>query len=156
MKADNILADRDRVREQLSHKAGRRTFLAWDLQSQHLVIIKILRFDPDFQWDDLKLFEREANTLKNLNHPAIPKYLDYFEVDRPDLRGFALVQTYIDARSLESIIKSGQKFSELEIIELADRVLAILTYLHQQHPPIIHRDLKPSNILLGDRWRSLF
>ena len=152
MKVDNILADRYQIREQLSHKAGRRTFLAWDLQSQNLVIIKILRFDPDFQWDDLKLFEREASTLKNLNHPAIPKYLDYFEVDEADLRGFALVQTYIDARSLESIvIKSGQKFSESEIIELADRVLAILTYLHQQHPPIIHRDLKPSNILLGNR-----
>jgi serine/threonine protein kinase len=151
MRADNILADRYQVREQLSHKAGRRTFLAWDLQSQHLVIIKILRFDPDFQWDDLKLFEREASTLKNLNHPAIPKYLDYFEVDRPALRGFALVQTYIDARSLETIVKSGQKFSEVEIIELADRVLSILTYLHQQYPPVIHRDLKPSNILLGDR-----
>ena len=45
MKVDNILVDRDRVREQLSHKTGPRTFLAWDLQSQHLVIIKILRFD---------------------------------------------------------------------------------------------------------------
>ncbi|WP_309743997.1 MULTISPECIES: protein kinase domain-containing protein [unclassified Chamaesiphon] len=54
-------------------------------------------------------------------------------------------------QSIESIIRSGQKFSEVEIIELADRVLAILTYLHQQHPPVIHRDLKPSNILLGDR-----
>ncbi len=151
MKVDNILADRYQIRKQLSHKAGRRTFLARDLQSEDLVIIKILRFDPDFQWDDLKLFEREASTLKNLNHPAIPKYLDYFDVDEPDLRGFALVQTYIDARSLESIIRSGQKFSEVEIIELADRVLSILTYLHQQHPPVIHRDLKPSNILLGDR-----
>jgi Protein kinase domain len=151
MKVDNILSDRYQVREQLSHKAGRRTFLARDLQSENLVIIKILRFDPDFQWDDLKLFEREASTLKNLNHLAIPKYLDYFEVDEPDLRGFALVQTYINARSLETIVRSGQKFSEAEVIELADRVLSILTYLHQQYPPVIHRDLKPSNILLGDR-----
>jgi serine/threonine protein kinase len=155
MKVDNILADRYQIRKQLSHKARRRTFLARDLQSEDLVIIKVLRFDPDFQWDDLKLFEREASTLKNLNHPAIPKYLDYFDVDEPDLRGFALVQTYIDARSLESVIKSGQKFSEVEVIELADRVLSILTYLHQQHPPVIHRDLKPSNILLGNRWQSL-
>ena len=144
---DTILASRYQICEQLSQKAGRRTFLARDLQSQDLVIIKILRFDPDFQWDDLKLFEREASTLKNLNHPAIPKYLDYFEVDEPDLRGFALVQTYIDARSLESIVKSGQRFLEIEVIELADRILSILTYLHHQNPPVIHRDLKPSNIL---------
>ena len=151
MKVDTILVNRYQIRQQLSRKAGRRTFLAWDLQSQDLVIIKVLRFDPDFQWDDLKLFEREASTLKNLDHPAIPKYLDYFDVDEADLRGFALVQTYIDARSLESIVKAGQKFSEAEIIELADRVLSILTYLHQQNPPVIHRDLKPSNILLSNR-----
>jgi serine/threonine protein kinase len=150
-KLDNILADRYQVREQLSKKSGRSTFLAQDLESQDLVIIKILRFDPDFQWDDLKLFEREALTLQNLDHPAIPKYLDYFDLDEPDIRGFALVQTYIEAPSLESIIKSGRKFSESEVIELADRLLSILTYLHEQIPPVIHRDIKPSNILLTNR-----
>jgi serine/threonine protein kinase len=151
MKVDTILADRYEIREQLSQKAGRRTFLARDLQSQDLVVIKILRFDPDFQWDDLKLFEREASTLQNLNHPAIPRYLDYFEVDEPDTRGFALVQTYINARSLESIVTEGRKFSEVEVIELVDRVLSILTYLHECLPLVIHRDIKPSNILLTNR-----
>ena len=151
MKLDTILAHRYQIREQLSQKAGRRTFLALDLHSQNLVIIKILRFDVDFQWDDLKLFEREAQTLQYLNHPAIPSYLDYFEVEEPDTRGFALVQTYINAPSLETIVKSGRRFAEAEVIEIADRVLTILTYLHTQNPPVIHRDIKPSNILLADR-----
>lgn len=151
MQIDTILADRYQIQSQLSQKAGRQTFLALDIQSQDLVIIKILRFDADFQWDDLKLFEREAATLKNLRHPAIPKYLDYFEVEQPDLRGFALVQTYIEAPSLETVIKQGRKFSQEEVIELADRVLSILTYLHEQNPLVIHRDIKPSNILLANR-----
>jgi serine/threonine protein kinase len=151
MDLGTILVDRYQIREQLSQKAGRRTFLALDLQSQDLVIIKILRFDVDFQWDDLKLFEREAATLKNLDRPEIPKYLDYFDVDEPSTRGFALVQTYIDAPSLETVIKQGRKFTEAEAIELADRLLSILIYLHEQHPPVIHRDIKPSNILLGNR-----
>jgi serine/threonine protein kinase len=146
-----ILADRYQIQSQLSQKAGRQTFLALDVKFQNLVIIKILRFDADFQWDDLKLFEREAATLKNLDHPAIPKYLDYFEVEQADLRGFALVQTYIDAPSLETVIKQGRKFSETEVIELADRLLSILTYLHAQNPLVIHRDIKPSNILLANR-----
>ncbi|WP_373542269.1 serine/threonine protein kinase [Chamaesiphon sp.] len=151
MNINTVLIDRYQIRQQLSQKAGRRTFLAHDLQSQDLVIIKILRFDPDFQWDDLKLFEREASTLQNLDHPAIPKYLDYFEIEEPGTRGFALVQTYINAPSLESIVKEGRKFSEVEVIALADRILSILTYLHHQHPPVIHRDIKPSNILLTNR-----
>jgi serine/threonine protein kinase len=144
---DTILHDRYQVRELLTQKAGRRTFLALDLESQNLVILKIIRFNSDFQWDDLKLFEREATTLRNLYHPAIPRYLDYFETTD----GFALVQTYINAPSLENLIRSGRKFSESEVVELADQLLNILSYLHNQLPPVIHRDLKPSNILLSNR-----
>jgi serine/threonine protein kinase len=151
MKINTILADRYQILEQLNYKTNRQTFLARSLQSQELVIVKILRFDADFKWDDHKLFEREASTLQNLHHPAIPEYLDYFDLDEPTCRGFALVQTYIDAPSLESVVKAGRTFSEEEVIELADRILTVLAYLHQQIPSTIHRDIKPSNILLGDR-----
>ncbi|MBW4691875.1 MAG: serine/threonine protein kinase [Lyngbya sp. HA4199-MV5] len=151
MTTDIVLIDRYQIEELLSQKAGRRTFLAKDLQAQVPVIIKLLRFGDGFEWDDLKLFEREAATLKNLDHPEIPKYLDYFEVNEVDTPGFALVQSYIEAPSLATLITSGRKFSEAEMIELADRLLDLLTYLHQQHPPVIHRDIKPSNILLGNR-----
>ncbi|MBD2074250.1 serine/threonine protein kinase [Phormidium sp. FACHB-592] len=151
MMTDTVLTDRYQIEELLSQKAGRRTFLAKDLQSQVPVIIKLLRFGDGFKWDDLKLFEREATTLKNLDHPEIPKYLDYFEVNEVDTPSFALVQSYIEAPSLATLITRGHKFSEAEIIELADRLLDLLTYLHQQHPPVIHRDIKPSNILLRNR-----
>jgi hypothetical protein len=151
MTTDTVLTDRYQIEELLSQKAGRRTFLAKDLQAQVPVIIKLLRFGDGFEWDDLKLFEREATTLKNLDHPEIPKYLDYFEVNEVDTPSFALVQSYIEAPSLATLITRGHKFSEAEIIELADRLLDLLAYLHQQHPPVIHRDLKPSNILLRNR-----
>jgi serine/threonine protein kinase len=142
-----ILQHRYQLQNLLSQKQGRTTFLALDLQSQNLVIIKLVRLNIEFQWDDFKLFEREAATLQNLDHPAIPKYLDYF--DLPD--GLALVQTYIEAPSLQTLIQAGRKFTEVEVTELADRLLDILTYLHNLHPPVIHRDIKPSNILLSNR-----
>jgi serine/threonine protein kinase len=151
MKIDDILNNRYQIRQHLSIKAGRQTFLAQDLYSKLLVVIKTLSFGDIFQWDDLKLFEREVGILKCLDHPAIPKYLDYFEVEEADIRGFALVQTYIDAPSLDIVIKDGRKFSEAEIVELADQLLSILHYLHEQEPPIIHRDIKPSNVLLSNR-----
>ena len=148
---DTIFNDRYQIRKQLSTKPGRRIFMAQDLQSGNLVIVKILLFDPDFKWKEHELFEREAQTLKNLDHPAIPKYLDYFDVSTNNYHGFALVQTYIDAPSLESLIQDGRKFSENELVELADKILSILDYLHQQNPIVIHRDIKPSNILLTNR-----
>jgi serine/threonine protein kinase len=139
------------VQTQLGKKAGRRTFLAEDSTTQDLVVIKFLAFSSDFEWDDLKLFEREAETLKTLNHPAIPRYLDYFEVSSGNVKGFALVQTYIPAQTLEQYIQGGRSFSQNEVIEVAKSILEILIYLHQRNPPVIHRDVKPSNILLGDR-----
>ena len=146
-----ILADRYEVQQQLGKKAGRRTFLATDLVTGKSVIVKLLAFSSDFEWDDLKLFEREAQTLKSLSHPCIPLYLDYFEVNSPEYKGFALVQTYIPAQTLEQYLQAGRKFTEIEVKEIAKAVLEILIYLHELNPSVVHRDIKPSNILLGER-----
>ncbi|MEA5601512.1 serine/threonine-protein kinase [Nostoc sp. UHCC 0252] len=146
-----ILSDRYEVQQLLGKKAGRRTLVARDLNTQELVVIKLLSFGSDFEWDSLKLFEREAETLKSLSHPSIPQYLDYFEVNSPTIKGFALVQTYIRAKTLEQYCESGRTFTEAEIKQIAKALLEILIYLHGLYPPVIHRDLKPSNILLGER-----
>ncbi|MEH2406923.1 serine/threonine protein kinase [Nostoc sp.] len=146
-----ILGERYEVQQLLGKKAGRRTLLARDLQTQELVVIKLLSFGDDFEWDSLKLFEREAETLKSLSHPLIPQYLNYFEVNLPTIKGFALVQTYIPAKTLEQYLQSGRTFTEPEVKQIAKALLEILIYLHGLYPPVIHRDIKPSNILLGER-----
>ncbi|OKH54769.1 serine/threonine protein kinase [Calothrix sp. HK-06] len=147
----NSMLGRYEIIQQLGKKAGRRTLLARDSQLNQQVVIKLLSFSNDFEWDDLKLFEREALSLKTLKHSAIPSYIDYFEVNNPEQKGFALVQTYIEAKTLEQYTTLGRSFSEAEVKEIALSLLEILIYLHSQHPPVIHRDIKPSNILLGDR-----
>lgn len=146
-----VLRDRYQIQSLLGRQTGRRTFLAKDLQTGAAVVVKLLLFAPDFTWDDLKLFEREAEVLRSLNHAAIPQYLDDFEVETELGKGFALVQTYIEAQSLQAWVQSGRTFSEEELRTIAKDLLGILDYLHSRQPPVIHRDLKPSNILLGNR-----
>ncbi|MEG3864050.1 serine/threonine protein kinase, partial [Microcoleus sp. herbarium12] len=146
-----ILAERYEVQRQLGKQTGRQTLLARDLQTQKLVVIKQLFLGSDFEWQDLKLFEREAETLKALDHPAIPRYLDYLEIEEPNSKSFALVQTYVEGKTLEEQLRSGRTFNESEVKELAQSLLQILSYLHDQNPPVIHRDIKPSNILLHNR-----
>jgi serine/threonine protein kinase len=146
-----ILADRYQCDRRLGKQAGRQTLLAHDLITQQQVVVKLLSFSSDFNWEDLKLFEREVETLKFLSHPAIPRYLDSFEIDTPNRKGFALVQTYIEAKSLQEYLSDGRTFSESEVKQLATALLDILAYLHQRQPPVIHRDIKPSNILLKNR-----
>jgi serine/threonine protein kinase len=148
---NQVLGDRYQVQSLLGRQTGRRTFLARDLQTEQLVVLKLLLFGPDFTWDDLKLFEREAEVLKSLDLPTIPKYLDCFDVDTELGKGFVLVQTYIEAKSLQNWLDVGRTFSEEDLISIAKQLLSILDYLHSRQPAVIHRDIKPSNILLGDR-----
>ncbi|MEA5572741.1 serine/threonine-protein kinase [Calothrix sp. UHCC 0171] len=149
--SNQVLNHRYQIIRELSRQTGRRTLLALDLETQRQVVVKILYLGQDFDWQDLKLFERESIILKNLHHPQIPNYLDYFEFDATNDKGFGLVQTYIEAQSLEAQLQAGRRFSEDEVKELAKSLLVILDYLHEQEPPIIHRDIKPSNILLTNR-----
>ncbi|MDG2989731.1 serine/threonine protein kinase [Candidatus Synechococcus calcipolaris G9] len=148
---DQVLGDRYRLTTLLGKQTGRRTYLAQDQGTGQQVVIKLLLFGPDFNWDDLKLFEREAEVLKSLDHPAIPRYLDYFDIETELGKGFGLVQTYIPAPSLQEWLNQGRHFSEEDLHRIARDLLDILIYLHGRFPPVIHRDIKPSNILLGDR-----
>lgn len=144
-----ILGERYQIQRQLSDRPGRETYLALDLQTQILVVLKLIYLSDTLGWDDFKFFEREAQVLQVISHPAIPQYLDSFDLE-PE-KGLALVQTYIEARSLAEYLQAGRSFTQAEVEQIAQDLLNVLIYLHERHPPIIHRDLKPSNILLGDR-----
>ena len=145
-----ILKERYEIQRYLEQRPDKQTLLALDRQTQELVFVKLLTFGGDLKWEMFRLFEREAQILRELEHPNIPRYLDYFDVETNFGKGFALVQSYIDAPSLEEHIKSRRKFSETELKQIAKAVLNILIYLHGNNPPIIHRDIKPSNILLAN------
>lgn len=147
-----VLGERYEVQQQLGKKAGRRTLLVRDLKTQELAILKLLTFDTTREYEDLKLFKREAETLKTLNHPLIPRYLNYFELDSQTTnKRFALVQTYIEGESLEEQLKAGRTFSEADVKQIGKALLKILIYVHGCLPGVIHRNIKPSNILLTNR-----
>ncbi len=56
------------------------------------VAIKALSLRTMADWKQLELFEKEVNALRSLNHPGIPAYKDYFEVDSDGDRAYFLVQ----------------------------------------------------------------
>ncbi|MGI0490056.1 serine/threonine protein kinase [Pantanalinema rosaneae CENA516] len=150
----NILNDRYRLQTKLGQTAGRQTWLAEDLATAptQTVIVKLLAFADQVNWDTLKLFEREASILRQLDHPMIPKYRNYFSIDDRVL-WFGLVQDYIPGDSLKDLLAQGKRFSAAQVREMAIEILAILIYLHELSPPVLHRDLKPSNLILGEDQR---
>ncbi len=147
-----LIDNRYQLEKKLGQNSSRQTWLAISLVSQKQVVLKLLTLNPQMQWEEHKLFEREGQVLKNLNHPRIPKYQDYFILDNlPGSRfpWFILVQSYIDGVSLQELLNQGQRFSASQVEEIAIEILNILVYLHSLEPPCLHRDIKPSNLILG-------
>lgn len=147
--SDTILHNRYQLQQLLNGSPARQTWLARDIESQIQVIVKLLALGGAVQWEELKLFEREAQILQQLDHPRIPKYYDYFSLDDRNL-WFGLVQQYIPGQSLKQKLDFGQPLAQQQVRRTLEDILEILQYLHGLHPPILHRDIKPSNLLWGD------
>lgn len=154
LEPQTILNECYQLQRQLGQTAvGRQTWLAEDTRSREAVTVKLLAFNPQMQWEELKLFEREGQVLRSLAHPRIPQYRDFFSLDAETGGGlpwFGLVQNYISGASLQEVIARGDRFSEEQVKRVARDVLEILLYLHGLNPPVLHRDIKPSNLIWGD------
>jgi serine/threonine protein kinase len=129
------------------------TYRAIRLSDRSSVAIKILSLRHINDWKQLELFEREAKVLSQLNHPQIPKYLEYFHLDTADNRTFWIVQQLAPGKSLTEWVNSGWRGTEADVKDITTQLLGILQYLHQQSPPLIHRDIKPHNIIRDDDGR---
>lgn len=92
----------------------------------------------------LKGLEIEANILKKVDHPVLPRIVDIIRYDK----NIYVVMDYIEGRTLTDILKEeGAQPQEL-VIEWAKQLADALAYLHSLNPPVIYRDMKPSNIML--------
>ena len=67
LEPQTIVNQRYQLERQLDQNTGRETWLAKDIDKENeLVVVNFLAFGGNVQWEDLKLFEREANVLKQL------------------------------------------------------------------------------------------
>lgn len=98
-------------------------------------------------------FEREANLLASLDHPAIPKIYDYFTISE---RSY-LVMEFISGKDLEKILTNNPDFlPEARVIRWSIELCDVLNYLHNHLPdPIIFRDIKPSNIMINQHDHAI-
>ncbi|HEY9300084.1 MAG TPA: ankyrin repeat domain-containing protein, partial [Phormidium sp.] len=143
----NIIAERYRIIDTLGQGGNGITYKAEDLKSSEQVALKALSLHHMSDWKQMELFDREAQTLASLNHPGIPKYLDYFQVDTPEDRGFYIVQQLVVGKSLAELVKKGWRSNEAGVRNIAVQVLKILIYLQKLTPPVFHRDIKPQNLI---------
>lgn len=146
----DLIAERYLVQSVLGQGSSGMTFAVEDIQTRQPYALKALSLRGIQDWKQLELFEREAQVLSQLDHPAIPNYIDYFQADTDQDRWFYIVQELAPGQSLSDWVKEGWRASPAEVRELAVQILGILQYLHELRPPIIHRDIKPQNIIRSE------
>jgi len=151
--SEKIIAERYRIIGKLGQGGVGITYAAVDLNSNQKVALKALSLHLTTEWKKIELFEREAKTLSGLNHPGIPRYIDYFQVDTSQDRCFYIAQQLAPGKSLAQLIENGWKPNEAQVRHIAYQLLEILAYLQSLLPPAIHRDIKPQNIILQKNGR---
>lgn len=93
---------------------------------------------------NIKALRDEANLMKKLDHPSLPRIVDIIE----NQEKIYVVMDYVEGESLDKILKKEGAQSQEQVIEWAKQLCEALAYLHKQNPPIIYRDMKPANIML--------
>ena len=99
----------------------------------------------------IEYFQREADTLSQINHPAVPAIFDRFGEGNCHY----LVMDFIDGINLENELAArGGSLPESQVIEIARELCDVLSYLHSFRPPIVYRDMKPGNVILTPSGRA--
>ncbi len=89
----------------------------------------------------------EANFMKRLDHPAIPRVVDI--LDTGDT--IFVVMDYVNGTALDKVLaEQGTPFDQEEVIDWGIQLCDVLGYLHGMRPPVVYRDMKPSNVMLRD------
>jgi serine/threonine protein kinase len=153
LKANFVLQNRYKILGVLGSGGMGTVYQARDLmftEAKRLVAIKEMQTtvaDPNLKQTMLKTFQREANILASLSHPAIPKIFDFFNIND---RAY-LVQEYINGRDLEALLAQTKQLPVEKVIEWSLELCDALSYLHTQQPdPVVFRDMKPSNVMIDN------
>ena len=113
-------------------------------------IFKALKLNTGNEWivkfipKNIGEMTQEAEILRELNHVNLPAIIDIFTGDE----GQFLVESYIEGVGMDQVLKSHESIPVVKIMDWAEQMAQVLSYLHNMKEPFLHLDLKPSNIMV--------
>lgn len=136
-----IIDGRFEILQALGEGGMGSVFKAKQIELGRTVAIKFI--NAELSDDTSQRFQREAQTLAQLQHKNIIQFLAYgiWLGERP-----YLVMEFVEGQTLKTYLQ--QKLTIREIITLFRQLIDALVYCHQNG--IIHRDVKPENIFVQE------
>ncbi|KAK0478230.1 kinase-like domain-containing protein [Armillaria novae-zelandiae] len=126
-----------------------RVYMGFNANTGEILAVKQVELLPKKQFERTNqqmemanALKFESETLKDLDHPHIVRYLGYEE--SPESLNIFL--EYVPGGTIESCLSQHGRFSEGLTKSFTTQILEGLEYLHCRG--IIHRDLKAANILV--------
>jgi len=109
---------------------------------KRLVAVKVVRGGRSADEYRVRLFQREAQTLARLKHPAIAAV---YEAGRTEHGEHFFAMELVPGTPLNEYVRKHQ-VPRRQRLELFRKICDAINYAHQRG--VIHRDLKPTNILV--------
>lgn len=118
-------------------------YLAWDENLFAPVVVKAVRPGRVDDHVTIRGLEREARTLRRLNHPVIVRVFDAV----PDGPRPHLVLENLDGPRLSTLLRKHGTLALEQLLPLALEICSALHYLAIART--VHLDIKPSNLIMG-------
>lgn len=136
-------ADLEKI-QVLGHGNGGTVYKVHQKKTSTVYALKVVHGDTDAT--TRRQIFREMEILRRTDSPHVIHCHGISEKPDGDI---SILMEYMDAGTLDSLLKSNGTFSEQSLSNIAFQVLNGLNYLHFHK--IIHRDIKPANLLVNSK-----
>lgn len=145
LKTGLVLSDTYKLVSLIGEGGYGSVYKAWNLIEGDFCTIKQY---ANVTSQNLDQYQLEAEILKDVNHPCLPRVLGSFLYED----NFMLVTEYVEGTDLKKVVSNSGPMLAEQACTIIKQVGLALDYLHTEFVyPLLHRDVKPSNIILrGD------
>ena len=148
--AGKTILNRYRIIKSLGRGGMAEVYKVWDMERNAVLAMKVLHEDLALDNAFLRRFQREAQTLRTLQHPNIVRF---YELEQDGRLAFILMD-YVEGESLKHKIFDAKGPMPFEQISAVMRPLCqALEYAHKKG--FTHSDVKPGNIMLDNNGRVM-